>query len=1595
MEHIRISALRPDLNALEAKQIKAVVTLIWPYSSSQRQFALLLAEPDFRLRRKKGQVRTRFASTSARALATTGVGIGDEVVLSLQGAQFLQDGAVSTPGKSIDWELVYRQTIAVSVWRDGAEIANIELVNAVPTPAPRSPVKKPAAAPSPIPQWASPAFLKRARLSDGPFFDPGYDPLADNSYDGHDKKRRRKSYRDWKAWTYTARTPSPDKEDLDLEDDLEVALSSPSRPPQLPKTPISPSRLEPMTSAAQPPYDPDYVEESTIADSAEGDTTVDDSELHKVRVPQKRRDKRSPAGDGSYDDLYDGPKDAPPSSQYDFGGDTELNTEDEDEDEDENEDGDEDSEDSAILHSEAVDPSTTDVATELEDERDDSEEPVAIVSDPAVEVVEKEAAAAASETEEDSDIDAAETRQSGRFSTEGEGTTIDETMPEVAEPVVVVQESIAVSMPPPSLPTLQTNFAASTRTNILTPIGREPSSPNLKAVDSATLPLPSPFPGEQGVSYFDHSSLDYQQAPLDGPHMQPESEVENDADYIMEGSFFSSISSSKAGGFHQDHETAFTPVRFTFGGDGAGWSRPLDLSSPSPEESQAQTTKSKDPRAVSPSVDAELEADGDSFIQEQVQASQSLRSVVVEDVEEEVADAVEGPSNPTLDLEQVLSTTTESIAMPRSSSPSKFETNQQEGPDVAIIDPDEEQEGSNDELDSAPANDLRATTVDEDQPEIEDEVASAQQAKFTHSQVYTEANNTADAELHASNKQPEFEQDTPLGTQVSAPVSEVVDLGSSSADESSDINSDDISVVEPSQLESVVGEDAVESVNASRDMDNPQHNDPDVEMGSEQGAVAEQFTINDHGSQDIDQTTVVVSSSPEQHIQQQGTGTVADTFEEPANFTLQDDREPQLGMDEPMSFVDDGQRQDESLSNIKDLHQDRPEIQSVTTDSQLDTDHPDVKMESIEDDLTYLESHPETQDISQGLGTDPATELIIAVPDTGSKLGELHVKSVPATAPARNTRSKTKSAASPPEEEAYVSRLSASQRRTRSKESFDASQRDTTSPTQSRVRTRSSVTPTRGATQTSPYSLRSQSKHTSPDVKAIPSQEPQTRRATRRLVRRDTDFDIVPSQTEGRDLFGSMFEASQELGFGYSQSSQGRFSDVDFIKDSEEGTLHPEDSLSTLQQSNPVELIEDTQPATPRLKPPPVSSSQTQRQTRSRSRSMGQQSDLVSPSQPPHSPRQSPRLTRSTFSATPSPRVVRTTKQPAHVSFSESVISEERQAEQALSTVKDHSIIYPPLPTEDEKDIRSSPSAAPPSAQQSLPQESNSLTSADTQQTYREPPLSFQARQPEESLLAPGLTQTTTASATLHSFDIPIPGIQTQPAPLSPILRTSPRRKPAPAKPRSSSPIQTSPNNTTSPPISATKPANPPSIGLSTPLAYYTPLHDLHFFLNRSSTYHSASHPDTLTLVTTPSSPPVKAKKGPRHYSTTFSITDASIFPATRSTSVFRPYASALPVCEKGDVVLLRGFEVRSEKGTPVLRSGDESAWCVWRYGKPVWGTKRGKFGEVRAREEVKGPVVERGEGEWGEVARLREWWVGSVRGVVEGEREGEEGNGG
>ena len=114
-DHIPIALLDPT-TAASAKTVQGIVTLIWPYSVSSQTFSILLAEPDFRLRRQRGQVRVHFRGSSAKALAKCDVQSGDLVNLSLLNAQCKRDGVASgTPGRGIEWELCFDERVVLQV----------------------------------------------------------------------------------------------------------------------------------------------------------------------------------------------------------------------------------------------------------------------------------------------------------------------------------------------------------------------------------------------------------------------------------------------------------------------------------------------------------------------------------------------------------------------------------------------------------------------------------------------------------------------------------------------------------------------------------------------------------------------------------------------------------------------------------------------------------------------------------------------------------------------------------------------------------------------------------------------------------------------------------------------------------------------------------------------------------------------------------------------------------------------------------------------------------------------------------------------------------------------------------------------------------------------------------------------------------------------------------------------------------------------------------------------------------------------------------------------------------------------------------------
>jgi hypothetical protein len=167
---------------------------------------------------------------------------------------------------------------------------------------------------------------------------------------------------------------------------------------------------------------------------------------------------------------------------------------------------------------------------------------------------------------------------------------------------------------------------------------------------------------------------------------------------------------------------------------------------------------------------------------------------------------------------------------------------------------------------------------------------------------------------------------------------------------------------------------------------------------------------------------------------------------------------------------------------------------------------------------------------------------------------------------------------------------------------------------------------------------------------------------------------------------------------------------------------------------------------------------------------------------------------------------------------------------------------------------------------------------------------------------------------------------------------------------------------------------------LRTTLPTYTPLKTLRFHLQRKL--------DVLAIAVSSSTEPIRAKAGPKDWSTKFWITDPSLTPGAGGrveVSVFRPYRSALPSVERGEAVLLRAVTSRAVKGGWGLRSEEGSAWVVWKLGGGD-GEEEGVDSGVGG-PETNGPPVEYDGKEVEHLRALREWYDSlddTVRGRLE-----------
>ncbi|KAI1415158.1 hypothetical protein F5Y13DRAFT_196513 [Hypoxylon sp. FL1857] len=249
-----IADLGPELSDPASRAVRGVVTITWPYNSVKGTFAFILAEPDYRLRRSKGQIRINLTGASAKAAGESGLSSSDEVLVSLNGAEWVPEEVKkrqSLPGSGVDWQLKFSDKLLLQVTL--AETGETRLITvdhhppADPQPQAETPPIETLHHDDPPTQtlealtppsktyiarlkdgeYESPAFIKRARMSYGSLFEDGYDIFEDDGgVKGRGRKRARFG-RESGAWKYSSQSPSPEPRSPQSS---KSPRSSPSRP---------------------------------------------------------------------------------------------------------------------------------------------------------------------------------------------------------------------------------------------------------------------------------------------------------------------------------------------------------------------------------------------------------------------------------------------------------------------------------------------------------------------------------------------------------------------------------------------------------------------------------------------------------------------------------------------------------------------------------------------------------------------------------------------------------------------------------------------------------------------------------------------------------------------------------------------------------------------------------------------------------------------------------------------------------------------------------------------------------------------------------------------------------------------------------------------------------------------------------------------------------------------------------------------------------------------------------------------------------------------------------------------------------------------
>ncbi|KAL8392805.1 hypothetical protein RB595_002838 [Gaeumannomyces hyphopodioides] len=251
-----ISHLCPNLSEQQSCVVRGEVTICWPLNSVRQSFAFVLAEPDVRLRASHGQIRVQIDGPNAKAVAQSGIFSGDEVLLALDGAEWADNSYQDTriPGSSSLWELRYPRRILLEFTSDSGETKTLDLdgdqsagasgvaadyevpiidIHVPDAPAASSPVRL-----AELDEYASPAFIKRARLSYGSLLEADVDLFEEDGWVKGKGRKKARFGRYSNSWRYTSRSPSPESSGHDAESSAPAATASDAPPTAHPLQPL-------------------------------------------------------------------------------------------------------------------------------------------------------------------------------------------------------------------------------------------------------------------------------------------------------------------------------------------------------------------------------------------------------------------------------------------------------------------------------------------------------------------------------------------------------------------------------------------------------------------------------------------------------------------------------------------------------------------------------------------------------------------------------------------------------------------------------------------------------------------------------------------------------------------------------------------------------------------------------------------------------------------------------------------------------------------------------------------------------------------------------------------------------------------------------------------------------------------------------------------------------------------------------------------------------------------------------------------------------------------------------------------------------------